>query len=88
MCVVIEIRCGLPVITIYHLVAIPEWENLEVHCDISQMFRFEVVHGKSVHSLTPSVFCSSTDEGSRCFQSTVVNNIHVCFYMYCRSACL
>jgi hypothetical protein len=66
MCVVIEIHCDLPVITMYHLLAIPDWENLEVHCDMSQMFCFEVVHGKSVHSLTPSIFCSSTDEGSRC----------------------
>ena len=66
MCVVIEIHCDLPVITMYHLLAIPDWENLEVQCDMSQMFCFEVVHGKSVYSLTPSVFCSSTAEGSRC----------------------
>ena len=54
------------VVIMYHLFAIPDWEHLDVHCDMSQMFYFEVVHGKSVHSLTPSVFYSSTDEGSSC----------------------
>lgn len=50
----------------YHLLATPDWENLEVHCDMSQILCFEVVHDKSVYSLTPSDFCNSTNESSRC----------------------
>jgi len=69
MNVVTEILCDLPVITMYHLLVVPDAENLEVHCDMSQMLCFEVVHGKSVHSLTPSVFCSSTHESSNCSAS-------------------
>jgi hypothetical protein len=65
MCVVTENHCDLAVIAMYHLLAVPEWENLEVHFNMSQMRCFEVVYDKSVHSLTP-VFYSSTDEGSRC----------------------